>query len=315
MSNICSFWEINPLTSRVRVRAPKTKAEPYPDYDTEEEGTARLVAGLCNRTIPIGNGKKVARKRKGRDPEEEERGSSDEGEITQRKKLKTGSEFVDNYDDEVANYRDVEVASDDEYENNEDNDSDDAESANDDAAQYNRRSTNSRKRRRDTRSVDKYTNRGKKSANERAKISKRANRYQISPANEHESEFSEQPDDGEPFTDEGSTADSYDQQLAEPSKQNTRNRKRIREQSVIVENPAHKFKRRREGFQGPVGSVITVPKPKPKPAPVTAKRTKRGRKRRRNRDVSRSPSPGAQSASADSDSPVIDTATNFWSRY
>lgn len=54
MDNICSCWEFNPETKRIRVVAPKTKLEPYPDYETDEDETARLVAGLCNRKIPIG---------------------------------------------------------------------------------------------------------------------------------------------------------------------------------------------------------------------------------------------------------------------
>jgi hypothetical protein len=54
MDNICSCWEFNPITKRIRVVAPKTKLEPYPDYETDEDKTARLVAGLCNRRIPTG---------------------------------------------------------------------------------------------------------------------------------------------------------------------------------------------------------------------------------------------------------------------
>ncbi len=55
LDNISSEWELNPETMRVRVKAPKTKEEAYPDYDTEEAETAHQVSRLCNREIPVGS--------------------------------------------------------------------------------------------------------------------------------------------------------------------------------------------------------------------------------------------------------------------
>ena len=79
MDNICSFWEINPLTNRVRVRAPKTKEENYPDYDRKEDKTARMVAGLCNRTLPDSTDQRV---RKGGERKRGERARVEEaGEV------------------------------------------------------------------------------------------------------------------------------------------------------------------------------------------------------------------------------------------
>lgn len=97
MENICSFWEINPLTNRVRVRAPKTKEEHYPDYDTSEDETARMVAGLCNRALPRGS-HKIAGKKRSREIVSEIRSSgessgeesiADSGYVSEEPKIKS----------------------------------------------------------------------------------------------------------------------------------------------------------------------------------------------------------------------------------
>ncbi|CAG5081150.1 Oidioi.mRNA.OKI2018_I69.PAR.g9799.t1.cds [Oikopleura dioica] len=64
LDNIASFWELNPKTNRIRVIAPKTKAEPYPDYETEEDTSARTIAGICNREIPYGSDRATRKSRK-----------------------------------------------------------------------------------------------------------------------------------------------------------------------------------------------------------------------------------------------------------
>ncbi|CAG5106479.1 Oidioi.mRNA.OKI2018_I69.chr1.g2862.t1.cds [Oikopleura dioica] len=96
LDNIASFWELNPKTNRIRVIAPKTKAEPYPDYETDEDASARTIAGVCNREIPYGSDRATRKSRKRSLSESESEGESDgesEAEIDQFSNSEDEEEF------------------------------------------------------------------------------------------------------------------------------------------------------------------------------------------------------------------------------
>ena len=81
IDNIASEWEYDPVTMRVRVKAPKTKEEPYPDYDKKETESAEQVSRLCNREIPVGSRYKsedCETSEEGEDREESEGGEGSE---------------------------------------------------------------------------------------------------------------------------------------------------------------------------------------------------------------------------------------------
>ncbi|CAG5113875.1 Oidioi.mRNA.OKI2018_I69.chr2.g7965.t1.cds [Oikopleura dioica] len=338
MLNICSFWEINPLTNRVRVRAPKTKAEPYPDYDSEEEETARLVAGLCNRSIPYSKDGRT-RQARGRATEGDESGSEsgsvisgegaeDEEASYERKRTSTKRKrkFNDAFNDEQ------EYRNDSDYDEEQHGDKrrrktgrlraeHERHSRSMDKEHFKQGKSSSwknagkiagRKRKRSPtdgftitsddyrrfrRSVYDNSNRRKESRNRRAESPSRVDSDQLSEnATAHDSE------------------DDYDKQESISRTQDSRAARRYsRERSVIVENPAHKFKRRRTGdWESPAGRVTTVRKAASKSA-----QSKFSGKRGRPKNISRASTPENVKSvhdEPDSDDAVLDSASNFWSR-
>jgi len=90
LDNICSHWELNPTTMMCRIQAPKTKEEPYPDYNAEETETAHEISRLCNREIPVGS------RRSDQSGSEEEETSSENGrqeeKLSSKKEARKGRE-------------------------------------------------------------------------------------------------------------------------------------------------------------------------------------------------------------------------------
>ncbi|CAG5102721.1 Oidioi.mRNA.OKI2018_I69.chr1.g434.t1.cds [Oikopleura dioica] len=357
MLNICSFWEINPLTNRVRVRAPKTKAEPYPDYDTEEEGTAQLLAGLCNRKIPRGQARR-SRRIRGQAPRDRSEEAS-EPESTFEEKTWPPAEGETTLNG-ANNYDDFESEISDDYSKpsrrrnvkstgrkrrragSMDKDSiEESQSvtrrkrgrieapkevrrkrrANDDG--YTITSDDFRKFRN---SIYDATHRSKKSKNRRIEVPSGTDSEQVSDFTDGDESVSTRTDSKSADDSQYSTDDN-DQRNAGNGRKNPRN---SRELSVIVENPAYNFnKRKTEKNRAPAGRVITVRKPKQpeKSEPVSRSRkrgrtnntisTKRAPAKRRKNSPEYSENDGVSSDTADNnedDEPVLESTANFWSR-
>jgi len=66
---ICSYLEWNPETRYLRFAAPKTKLEVYPDYNSHETASAKLIADSVRHEFPVGT-----------NPAEESEDSQDEEE-------------------------------------------------------------------------------------------------------------------------------------------------------------------------------------------------------------------------------------------
>ena len=86
LDNIASNWELNPVTRRIRCKAPKTKEEPYPDYDSEECETAKQISALCNREIAVGSGPPAK--------------SAGEGKASDESKIQKGGESEESTDED-----------------------------------------------------------------------------------------------------------------------------------------------------------------------------------------------------------------------
>ncbi|CAG5089848.1 Oidioi.mRNA.OKI2018_I69.PAR.g12374.t1.cds [Oikopleura dioica] len=357
MLNICSFWEINPLTNRVRVRAPKTKAEPYPDYDTEEEGTAKLLAGLCNRKIPRGQARR-SRRIRGQAPRdrgeeaselesgfEEETGSPTKGETTLNGANNYDYSESEISDDYSKSSRRREVKSRGRKRRRVGSMDEDSIEESQPVARRKRRRIEAPKevRRKRRKNDDGYTitsddfrkfrdsiydatHRSQKSKNRRIEISSGTDSEQISDFNDQDDRSSTKSDsksaDESQFSD-----DDNDKRNARDGRKNSRN---PREHSVIVENPAYNFhKRKTEKNRAPAGRVITVRKPKEseksEQLPKSRKRgrpsnsisTKRAPAKRRRKSPEYSENEGTTSDTGDNnedDEPVLESTANFWSR-
>ncbi|CAG5111891.1 Oidioi.mRNA.OKI2018_I69.chr2.g6162.t1.cds [Oikopleura dioica] len=349
MENICSYWEINPITNRVRVRAPKTKEENYPDYDTEEDETAKMVAGLCNRTLPRGSSKKSRKRRAFSSSDEEEKSSEEEEEsdeengqytIARNQRRYQQQEQRDFYDSEDSQdfeksrskrkfkkarrkkkptvirtttkrgrkrlYKDVDVSSCEEDEPNRRHPIKRTKRKANKSDGYSITSSDFRKWRN---SIHDTNNRS----------SKRSRKY-------YDSETTSNDEDSD--VDESEESDNETRPKSKDARKKSGGRHNIarradsrRSQSVIVENPAYKFKRQNERSKRSVGRVTTVSKPPNKSKSGKSKSGKSASNKNKKGDKGAGDSSEGEKSEYDSDrgdnvveNRAVTDITDFWTK-